>query len=531
MRALLLIIALLLHTPPAAAQEVNLRNANLYYEAHDVRVQRPGAALELQRVYNSRSNLVGYFGYGWSTNLDVLCQEGPDGSVLITDADGFIMRYTPHGEPRERLMERYVDRLVDARRDQDARAGSPRSDAFYEDLRQQLIDTPELRQELGMALPDAWLDAAPGEYISYDRGTERLTKNTDGSYVRYRADGTQYHFSTRGLLTKILDPGGRGIRLDYDRDGKLIKVSHTEGGSITLSYSPDGLVASILDTEGRRITYSYDGEHNLLRVEGPGSRQLAYSYDDEHNLVAARLADGSGFQVSYDVERDWVHALKRGEEVTQYRWVVDDDQHYTCEVTGPDGAVTRTSFDDAENRRTVERPDGTREETLLSACCSKPLEVRDEDGVTRYDYDQQARLVGIVYPDGGEVRYAYHPKWARVVQAMHSDGRRYSYTYDEVGNLVQASDGRRELSLRYGGNGKVQEIRDRDGATYTFVYDASGRPTSISAGGGASLNSFYGINGEIRSSGVVGGSGSDQALFDELREVLSLLEPATGSMQ
>lgn len=530
MRALFSIIALLLLAWPAAAQEVNLRNANLYHEAHDVRVQKPGVALELKRVYNSRSNLKGYFGYGWSTNLDILCQEGPDGSVLVTDADGFIMRYTPNGEPRERLMERYVDRLVDARRDQDTRAGSARTDTFYDDLRQQLIDTPELRREMGTVLASAWLDAAPGDYISYDRGTERLTKNRDGTYVRYRADGSQYHFESTGLLSKILDAGGRGIRLDYDRDGRLIKVTHTEGGSVTVSYS-NNFVSSILDTEGRRISFGYSAAGDLVQVEGPGTRKLAYSYDDEHNLVAARLADGTGFQVSYDVERDWVRAVKEDDAVTQYNWVVSDYQHYTCEVTDPGGGVTRHMFDDEENRQIVERPDGSREETLLSACCAKPLEVRDQDGVTRYDYDQQARLVGIVYPDGREVRYAFHPTWSRVVQAMHSDGRRYNYTYDKVGNLVEASDGRRKLALTYGENGKVDEIRDQAGVTYAFVYDASGRPTQISKGREGSLNIFYGINGEIRSTEVVEGSGSQQALFDDLREVLSLLEPATGSMQ
>lgn len=533
MRALLTLIAVVatsLASIPAMAQEVNYRNANLYVDSHDVKVQKPGVPLELQRVYNSRSNLQGHFGWGWSTNLDIVCQEGPDGSILVTDADGFIMRYTPDGEPRERLMHRYVDRLVEARRDQDARLSGARTDAFYDDLREQLRDKPEMRQEMGQVLASAWLDAVPGDYISYDRGTEHLTKKSDNSYVRHRSDGTKYYFDKRGLLTHLVDAGDRGIRLDYDRDNRLQKVTHSEGGSITLTYTNSGKISSILDTEGRAIKYSYEDD-NLKMVQGPGSRKIAYAYDGEHNMTAAKLEDGSEFRVSYDAARDWVAAVKVGENVTQYSWDIQDYQHYTANVTGP-GGVTKHIFDDAENRQTIVLPDGSSQETLLSACCAKPLEVREDGGITRYDYDDQARLVGIVFPDDNTVRYAYHPKWSRVVQAMHSDGRRYGYTYDEVGNLTEAVDANgRKLALNYGRNGKVDEIRDQSGQVYTFVYDASGRPTQIAKGAEGSLNIKYGMNGEIRATEVAEGTSSQSDLYSDLREVLSLLEPATGNLQ
>ncbi len=512
MRTLLALAALLILSLPARAQEVNLRNANLVVREHDVRVQKPGVPLELERNYNSRSNNVGYFGYGWSTNLDIVCEEGPDGSILVTDADGYILRYTPNGEPRERIMERYVDRLVQARREQDSSLGQSRGDSFYRDLRDELMHNPEKRQYMGQVLASAWLDAAPGEYISYDRGTERLEKKTDGSYVRYRADGTQYHFSPEGLLVRLLDTGGRGIRLDYDRDRRLEKITHSEGGSVTLSYSGKQ-VSQILDTEGRRIAFSYDSTGNLMGVTGPGSRKLAYGYDGEHNLTGAVLADGSSFRMSYDAQRDWIKAVEVDGQVTQYSWSVDanNPERYTCTVTDPGGSITRHHFDDENNRKVVEYADGTTSDTILSACCAKPLEVRDHEGVTRY---------------------AYHPKWSRVVQAMHSDGRRYNYTYDKVGNLVEAQDASgRKLTLTYGDNGKVEEIRDQNGAIYTFIYDPSGRPTQIAKGKSGSLNIKYGINGEIRSTEVVQGTSTQSDLYSDLREVLAMLEPATGNLQ
>ena len=514
-----------------SAQEINLRNANLYLEHDDVRVQKPGISLELLRVYNSRSNYRGHFGYGWTTNLDIRCQEGPDGSVLVSDSDGFILRYTPQGEPRERLMMRYVDRLVEARKEQDSRLGTSRNPAWYDSFRQQLIDQPELRQQLGQTMASTWVDAAPGNYVSFDRGTERLQKKPDGSYVRHRADGTVYTFDDRGLLRSMVDAGGRGLRLDYDRDRRLSKVTHTEGGSFSMTWSSDQRVTSVLDTEGRRIEYQYSGD-DLKQVSGPDGRRRAYDYDSEHNLVSMIDSANNAFQVSYDVTRDWVNGVKVGDAITRYAWEVQDPEHYTAVVTAPNGEVTQHIYDDAEMRLKVITPDGNVTETLLSACCAKPLEVRERGQVTRYDYDRQARLVGITYPDGRKVRYTYHPKWSKIVEAMHSSGGRFAYTYDGVGNLTQAGDGAgRKLSLDYGKNGKVDRIKDQDGGVYNFVYDVSGRPTRISRQRGGTLAIHYGVNGEIRSTEVVEGDSSSEEIYAKLREVLLMLEPATGTMQ
>ena len=406
---------------PVLAQDVNLRNANFFYVQEDIRVQKPGIALELTRTYNSRSNHHGFFGYGWSSNLDIVCQEGPDGSILITDSDGFVLRYTLEGEPKSRIQERYMDRLAQVRREQDANSGGERNDAYYTDFRARLGSDPDFRQSVSETLADAWSDAVPGTYISFDRGTERLTKRQDNTYVRTRSDGARFRFNRLGQLITFVDPGGRGMRLDYDREGHLVKVAHTEGGSVTLSWDSEDRIAEILDTESRRIQYTYGSRGTLDRVQGPGERQQAYTYDEEFNLNAAREADGQGFQVNYDLERDWVLAFKRGEEVWQYHWQMLDTGH-SVRITDPDLRTTDHIFDDSAHRHVEINQAGEQTETLLSECCDKPLEVRHPGGqITRYDYDRQARLVGVEHPDGRRVRFAYHPQWSHIFKSRFKD--------------------------------------------------------------------------------------------------------------
>ena len=514
---------------PASGQEVNLRNANVYYSTPEVRVQKPGVPLEILRNYNSRSNIQGVFGYGWVTNLDIVCQEGPDGSILITDSDGFVMRYTKDGESKENLKKAYIKRLVDARRAEDRKSGSERKDNWYTQFAVELTEKPQLRVQVGETLPKAWKDAEVGQYISYDRGSERLTKRQDGSYLRVRSDGVRYGFDRQGKLRTYTDAGKRGMRLDYDRDGRLIKVSHTEGGTISLKWTADNRIAEILDTASRRIRYQYDKAGNLTQVSGPDKRQLAYSYDEEHNLVAGREADGKSFQVNYDVEKDWVSAVKIGEAVSRYSWQINDDYRYSARVVHPDNTATVHHFDEKAHTHITENASG-RTQTLLSACCDKPLEVRDPTGrVTRYDYDKMTRLVSVTYPDGSKVRWAYHPKWSKIMQAMYSDGRRFSYQYDDHGNLIQASSRKgRKLQLVYGSNGKVSEIIDKNGDRYRFRYDASGRPTEIAKGKEGALRIQYGAAGEIASTEISAGSIDRSDFYLNLKQVLALLEPATG---
>ena len=208
------------------------------------------------------------------------------------------------------------------------------------------------------------------------------------------------------------------MRLDYDRDGRLIKVSHTEGGTFSLRWNSSNQISEILDTANRCIAYQYDDQGNLINVNGPADRQIAYLYDHEHNLTAGREPSGESFQVNYDIERDWVAAVKVGESITNYSWQIESEHRYTARVQSADGSTTEHQFDEEAHTHIIDDPSG-RTHTLLSACCDKPLEVRDPRGrVTRYDYDQQTRLVSITYPDDSKVRWAYHPTWSKIMQAM-----------------------------------------------------------------------------------------------------------------
>ncbi len=529
----LFLIALGLLANLADAQEINLRNANFHLEHADVRVQKPGAALELVRHYNSRATEDGLFGFGWSNPYDVMVSTHADGTLLVVDSDGFVLRYTPDGRPWAEIREDFVDRLVLARRTDDKVHGGEREDKFYADLKRLLLEEPAEREQATWAYPAAWRDPADGRYVSYDRGTEVITREA-GIYSRQVADGLVETFDNKGRLIGRADTAGRGLRLDYDRDGRLSKVAHTDGAGFTLYYGQGGRVSELRDTEGRAVAYAYDDGGNLVQTRGPGQRVVAYAYDEEHNLVAVRQPDGSGLQVLYDIEADWAVALKQSDGVTRYQWDLLDSsgQHYRCTVTTPDGAATSHEFNDLEHVSVITDAAGGVTRTVYSACCAKPLEVTHADGsITRYEYDSQARMTGVTTPDGIRARYTYHPELSRIVQANFSDGRRYQYEYDRGGRVTKVIEGGgRLLELFYGANGKVENMETNDGGKYRFEYDVDGRPVRIIGRKGVALDLVYGIAGELKSSQISTPSSSQKAAFyRDLQTVLAMLEPATGA--
>jgi YD repeat-containing protein len=282
------------------------------------------------------------------------------------------------------------------------------------------------------------------------------------------------------------------------------------------------------DTTGRNISFLYDEALNLVAVAGPESREERYIYDDEHNVTAILETGGRQVQIAYDVERDWATGLMLGEDLSNYSWSVPESGLITATVENG-GVSTVHTFDDNEHRHIVEGPGG-REETLLSSCCNKPLQVTADDGsVTSYEYDRQARLVSVTHPDGTRVRWAYHPTFSRILQAAYSDGRRYDYTYDDYGNLVEANSSEGiELLLIYGLNGKVERVTGSDSSEYTFRYDTSGRPVEIGAGEDGALRIAYGAAGEISGTEISQGAVGRAEFYRNLRRVLDLLEPATG---
>ncbi len=109
-------------------------------------------------------------------------------------------------------------------------------------------------------------------------------------------------------------------------------------------------------------------------------------------------------------------------------------------------------------------------------------QVETVKGITKYDYDNEGRLIAQTAPDGTVFRNEYDPV-GNIIKSVNENGEICEYTYDATGNvktktLVNGTDKYTEKYEYYPG-GKLQKIIFADGTSENYEYDSSWRLTKV----------------------------------------------------
>ncbi|URZ05295.1 DNRLRE domain-containing protein [Clostridium felsineum] len=128
-----------------------------------------------------------------------------------------------------------------------------------------------------------------------------LKKNPDGSCSISDKKNNTIKFNSRNNdLEQITDANGNVTVFVSDNVNNkrvLTEVVDPSGRVVKLSYGANGNLASIVDTSGRTTSYSYDGAGNLTGITYPDGKTSSYSYDGNHNLI--NVTDYDGYKVDY----------------------------------------------------------------------------------------------------------------------------------------------------------------------------------------------------------------------------------------
>ncbi len=524
-----------------AGETVSLLCANAIDAARDIDLPSPNRmGLSFARVYNSRSEVAGILGYGWTHTYGATLTppEGTDPYLKILDSTGRGRYFLSDG--------------------QDTYLG-----AFQERTRVSLL--------------------------------------TSGNYVWNRLDGSRYKFSPAGRLLQITDAAGNVLSLDYDAQGRLIAVTDASTGrALTLTYTGGGRLLKITGpvtaavSDGVWVTYAYNAAGNLSSATYGDNSGFTYEYADPadaHNLTGKRdkktylLAQwaydgedrcissfsprGRGAAVSYvgDTRADVTDAYgtvrsytigtaggrKRVTQLTglanapyaktnAVRWTYDDSMRLTA-VQYPNGTVNLyQNFDTRGNPRTVIPASGDPAERTITYTyhgrTNAPL-TRTEASVlgggskvTTWDYDDPAdpeddplvsnekpttllyRLIeqgytkdasGTTAPYKYTTRFSYNDcgqvtSFNRPVPAI-SDSTYYHYTsgtldLDRVTDPLVGST----LFSAFDAAGYPGQMTDVNGQVKSFTYDGRARLTGVAnAADGSTVQVAYNTAGKVAS--------------------------------
>ena len=223
---------------------VNMVTGNMYHNETDVDLSvRGGQRIVFQRAYNSRKNVDGPLGFGWTHSFNQFLtfrDDNVNGSTDAPDADGITSSVTwTDGSGSEKYLA--------------VTAGASAT---------------------GLATTSTF-KTPDGYYFTFKKNadsTYTLTEKNGSSYTFEAAAGTK---DQRANLVNIKDRNGNTITLNYDGSKRLSTVTD---GSRTLTMGYDAAstrIKDVTDSASRKHSYVYDASGNLIKVWKPGLNATA----------------------------------------------------------------------------------------------------------------------------------------------------------------------------------------------------------------------------------------------------------------
>lgn len=304
----------------------------------------------------------------------------------------------------------------------------------------------------------------------------------------------------------------------YDADGRLQNVRHGDNGGYVVttsySYNTDGLVA-----------------HSTITPAGSTARSRVYEYDPTGRFVTTEVGlSGDTTSRSFDPKTGLVDTETdlRG-LTTRYNY---DFYGRTTGVDYPDGTKTTITYADTTD-------------SYSDAVCYTTTST-DGQPVQRSYYDRIGRIVHTFVDGAGCHDIIYDNKGRKVKEtaAPYSHANVSStvkqwrvYSYDLYNRLTCDSSFSAVNTYNYGidpiSGDYFERVTDRRGSQSTTFYDAAGRISTITDGGGSVVYQYDRISTEgkvVDRTRVTNGSSTTTVWCDSRGNRVSLVDPDAGTI-
>ncbi|MFH1017791.1 MAG: DUF6531 domain-containing protein [Pseudomonadota bacterium] len=468
------------HHPP---DPVVVRNGNFFLPVQDLYLPCFGFPLEVYRSYNSLSDRDGPFGKGWTLNYDLQIIVDEQTGMRVAEADGFVNEFTAVDQDESDRTSQ-ISRIVDAKKQEDAKyTGKPegKGDDFYATYRSRLTTEEEFfKRQRERYLPKVSKISKSGKYVSRKRGTTYIEK-TPAGYVRTTETGRSEEYDSGGLLKRIVDRNDNDLRLSYDPRSRLSRVEDGCGQWLLFQYTPKGKISEIRDSLERKLTYQYDKEDRMTVSVSLANEKTSYQYDKKNQMTALVFSDGARTDITYDPKAGSVtKQVGPGQKVTNYQYGHDGATKWAL-VTDNEGTKNKYEYNEPENKIVFTDKAGKKVITIVTACCGKPLSIKDEKGVgEEFRYDDKGDLISKTDAQKHITTYKYEPRFDLPSEIKMHDGTALHFRYDSRGNLTFLSSSSGEhVKMTYEKHGKIQRMSNDRDQTIVFTYNPAGKPTRI----------------------------------------------------
>jgi RHS repeat-associated protein len=354
------------------------------------------------------------------------------------------------------------------------------------------------------------------------------------SVTNARGKVTQYTYNKAGWRTATILPSGASTSVQYDGLGRVTSIEDAAGAVTAFAYDAAGQTTSVTDPLGRVTEFDYTADGQQGAVTFADGSVVEYEYTLDGKLASYTNADAKVTTYTYDLSGQPLSKTEPGGMVTAYAY---DVAGRVQTVTQPDLSTTTFTYDSSGRRVGSESSvAGSTDVSLSYDPGGRVTQVVDSTGTSLFQYDEVGRLVEESDGGGAVVSYDYDDV-GQLVGLTYPSGHEVSYAYDPAGNLSTVTDWlSATTSFTYTDDEQLQTETRPNGTTQVNAYDLAGRKASIAVSGpSGALASFgysYDLAGQLIGSTTSGGAGTaDYAYgYDPLSQLASVsTTPAGGS--
>jgi YD repeat-containing protein len=124
-------------------------------------------------------------------------------------------------------------------------------------------------------------DASVLALVSQSPVTYQRSLNDGSTEIYAQSDGSTT-YPRRIFLTRVIDPQGNAVSLNYDSQRRLVSLTDATGRQTTFTYGRPGsplLITQITDPFGRSATIAYDGMGRLSSITDVLGLTSSFTYD------------------------------------------------------------------------------------------------------------------------------------------------------------------------------------------------------------------------------------------------------------
>jgi RHS repeat-associated protein len=318
-------------------------------------------------------------------------------------------------------------------------------------------------------------------------------------------NGNTYSYSYDPLnrLNQTSDPRGYTEVTVYDPIGNCELFTDKNGNTYLYSYDPLNHLINFTNPVGSSWIYTYDAVGNVVSRLDPNGNSTVYGYSELDLVISVSYQDATNLTFSYDAIGNLIQQQRNGglEETCSYEY---DSLNRLISAQVDYGLFWKTlnyTYDAIGNMLTMTYPDGRLLNYGYDAGNRLILVLDPVVGLTSFTYDGTNLMTGIYYPNGFSSSYEYDSD-RRLTKLQTYDATLlvfwdYSYTYDNVGNLLQIDEAFTGKTTKYGYDSLNQllNVTYPSGDLVQYEYDGMGNRLSETING---IPTFYSCDAASR---------------------------------